>query len=83
MSRYAEPAGSQRTDGHAQIDLNYTQNFPLAHRLNAQIALDVYNIGNSQTGYNISPLLNTPATYGTPRNYYDPRRVQLAFRFTF
>jgi hypothetical protein len=83
-SRYAEPAGSHRTDGHAQIDLNYTQNVPLKSRLNAQTVLDMYNIGNSQTGYNFEQRINNaPATFGTARNYYDPRRVQLAFRLTF
>jgi hypothetical protein len=83
-SRYAETAGIHRTDGHAQVDLNYTQNIPLAHRLNAQVVLDVYNIGNSQTGYNIEDRINNAAgTYGTARNFYDPRRVQLAFRLTF
>ena len=51
--RYSEPAGSQRTNGHFQLDLNYTQNIPLQHRLNAQIAFDLFNLGNSQTGFNI------------------------------
>ena len=26
--RYAEPAGSRRSDGHAQLDVNYTQELP-------------------------------------------------------
>ena len=29
---YAEPAGSRRTDAHAQLDLNYTQDVPLKGR---------------------------------------------------
>ena len=77
--RNAEPAGSRRTDGHFQLDLNYTQNFPLKHRLNAQVAFDLFNLGNSQTGYNIQQSVNN-SLFAQPQNYWDPRRLQISFR---
>lgn len=80
--RYAEPAGSRRTDGHFQMDLNYTQNFPLQHRYTAQLAFDLYNLGNSQTGYNIQQSTHN-SLFGQPQNYWDPRRLQISFRFQF
>jgi hypothetical protein len=81
-SRYAEPAGSHRSDAHVQVDLNYTQNFKLKGRYNLQIAGDLFNVFNSQTGYDIDPYFHS-STYGQPRLYYDPRRFQLAARFQF
>jgi hypothetical protein len=81
-SRYAEPAGSRRTPAHAQLDLNYTQNLPFKTRYNAQASIDLYNVFNSQTGYNIDPAAHS-STFGLPRSYYDPRRIQIALRFNF
>jgi hypothetical protein len=81
-SRFAEPAGSRRTDGHWQLDLNYTQNVPLGGRLNLQIAADFFNVNNRQTGYNFQPAVHD-STFNTARDYYDPRRFQLAARFRF
>jgi hypothetical protein len=81
-SRYAEPAGSRRSDSHFQVDLNYTQNFRLSGRYTLQIAGDLFNVFNSQTGYDIDPRFHS-STYGQPRLYYDPRRFQLAARFLF
>jgi len=81
-ARYAEPAGSHRSDGHWQLDLNYTQNFRLGGRYNLQLAGDLFNVFNEQTGYNIQPAIHN-SQYGQPRNYYDPRRFQLAARFQF
>ncbi|MEZ5319301.1 MAG: hypothetical protein R2752_18005, partial [Vicinamibacterales bacterium] len=82
-SRYAEPAGSNRSDAHWQMDLNYTQNIPLAGgRYNVQVVGDLFNVFNSQTGYNINPNFHS-STYGEPRNYFDPRRFQLAVRIQF
>lgn len=80
-SRYAEPAGRHRTDAHYQVDLNYTQNIPIG-RFNMQVAADVFNLFNRQTGYNIQNKLHS-ANFGTPRSFYDPRRIQLAARFQF
>ncbi len=81
-SRYAEPAGSRRTPTHYQLDLNYTQNFRLKGRYSVQVAGDVFNVFDKQTGYNYQPAFHT-STFGTPRSYYDPRRLQLAVRFQF
>lgn len=81
-SRYAEPAGSRRTDSHFQLDLNYTQNFRLGGRYTLQIAGDLFNVFDSQTGYDIDPKFHD-ALYSQPRRYYDPRRFQLAARFLF
>jgi hypothetical protein len=81
-SRYAEAAGSQRAPSHWQLDLNYTQNIRLLDRLNAQIAADLYNVFDKQTGYNFEPRVHS-ALFGQPRNYFDPLRFQLAFRVRF
>jgi len=50
--RYAEPAGSRRSPMQSDLDLNYTQSFPLTRGLNFQVAVDVFNVLNRQTGYN-------------------------------
>jgi hypothetical protein len=81
-ARFAEPAGTHRTDAHFQLDLNYTQNFKLGSRYNLQLAGDLFNVFNQQTGYNIQPAFHN-SEYGKPRNYYDPLRFQLAARFQF
>jgi Carboxypeptidase regulatory-like domain len=80
--KYAEPAGSHRAPSHAQMDLKYLQNLPVAKRYNAQLDIDLFNVFNSQTGYNIEPRVHA-AGYGTPQSFFDPRRVQVAFRFIF
>lgn len=80
-ARYAEPAGSRRTDAHYQLDFNYTQNIPI-RGYNFQLAADMFNVFDKQTGYNIQNKVNT-AAFGTPRSFYDPRRFQLAMRFQF
>lgn len=76
-SRYAEPAGSRTTGAHYQMDVNYTQNFKLFDRLNLQLRLDVFNLTDNQTGYNIQNKVNS-ASFGSPRSFYNPRRFQLA-----
>jgi hypothetical protein len=80
--KYAEPAGSHRAPSHAQMDLKYLQNLPVGKRYNAQVDIDVFNVSNSQTGYNIEPRIHN-AGYGLPQSFFDPRRVQVAFRFIF
>ena len=50
-SRYAEPAGSRRTPSQTDLDFNYTQNFKLIRGLNLQLAFDMFNVMNRQTGY--------------------------------
>jgi hypothetical protein len=81
-NRYAEPAGSRRTGAHWQLDLNYTQNVRLAARLNLQIAADLFNVFDKQTGYDLQPSVHNSA-FGEPRKYFDPRRFQLAARLRF
>ncbi len=81
-SRYAEPAGSHRTDAHYQFDLNYTQNLHFGGRVTAQLVFDLYNVTNNQTGHAIQNQAHL-ANYGTPRLYYDPRRFQFSMRLQF
>ncbi len=81
-SRYAEPAGSRRTDSHFQIDLNYTQNINLTGNHMIELRVDLFNVFNNQTGYNIQSKVNA-AGFGDPRSYYRPRRVQLAAGYRF
>ena len=50
--RYAEPAGSRRTPSQTDLDLDYTQNFRLMRGFNLQLAFDIFNVLNRQTGYN-------------------------------
>jgi hypothetical protein len=73
---------SRRSDGHWQLDLNYTQNFRLADRLNLQIAADLFNVNNRQTGYNFQPSVHD-SLFNTARDFFDPRRFQLAARLRF
>jgi hypothetical protein len=81
-SRYAEPAGSRRSDAHWQLDLNYTQNIKLPGTLNLQLVADLYNVFNNQTGYSYQPSVHS-AIFGQPRLYFDPRLFQLAARIQF
>ena len=81
-ARFTEPAGSRVTAPHWQVDLNYTQNLRLGGRYNFQVVGDLFNVANRQTGYNFDPRFHT-STFNTPRNYFDPRRFQLAVRFQF
>ena len=81
INRYAEPAGSRRTDDHYQLDLNYTQNFPIGD-YNLQLIADVFNVTDNQTGYNPQPSLNS-SLFGVDRSFYAPQRFQLAVRFQF
>ena len=80
--RHAEPAGSRRTDPHYQLDLNYTQNFQVSTRLNLQLAADLFNLFDRQTGYDPQPSVANSA-FEQPRRYFDPRRFQLAARVRF
>ncbi len=82
--RFAEPAGARRSEGHFQVDLNYTHNVSLgaSGRYGLQFRVDMFNVFNKQTGYNIQPKFNS-AGYGEPRDYYNPRRLQLLAKFLF
>jgi len=81
-NRYAETAGAQRSPSHYQLDLNYTQTVPIFSRYRAVVSADAFNIFNKQTGYNYQPSVHS-ATYGQPRNYFDPRRLEMTVRFEF
>ena len=41
--------------------------------------VDLYNVTNTQTGYNYTPHVHS-SLYGQPRSYLSPRRIQVAFR---
>jgi hypothetical protein len=81
-NRNAEPAGSRRTDSHWQLDLNYTQDFRVRKRVTLQIAADLFNVFDKQTGYNFEAQVHN-SLFNTPRNFFDPRRLQLAARVLF
>ncbi len=81
-NRFAEPAGSRRTDPHYQLDLNYTQTIRVAPRLNTQIVADLYNVFDKQTPYNYNPSFHA-ATFMKPQSFFAPRRFQLAVRVQF
>ena len=82
VSRYGEPAGSRRTDSHYQLDVNYTQYFDFGGRYRVKLAADLFNVFDKQTGYNIQNQVHT-ALFGTPRDFINPRRLQLAVGFEF
>jgi hypothetical protein len=85
--RFDEPAGSRRTSAHSQMDLNYTQSFRLHKTQRLQLALDVFNVFNSQTGYNPDPREHSGTApnpqFGVAQSYFDPRRAQVTVRFQF
>jgi hypothetical protein len=81
-NRYAEPAGSHRTGDHYQLDLNYTQDFPIGDWLNVQARVDVFNVLDQQTGYDVQYNAHS-ANPGTYSSFFDPRRIQLALRLEF
>jgi hypothetical protein len=80
--RFAEPAGSRRTDPHYQVDVNYTQRMGLGDRWNLELVADLFNVFNKQTGYSPQPGVHN-SEFGQPRVYWDPRRLQLAARLLF
>lgn len=83
-ARFGEAAGSRRTDDHYQLDLNYTQGFRLGSRYEIELRADMFNVFDKQTGYNIQNRVHTTSQpFGTPRTFYDPRRLQLAVAFRF
>ena len=78
--RYAEEAGSRRSPSHWQLDLRYTHRLPLPLGTEAEIRIDLFNVFDRQTGYNVNPMVRD-ATFGRPRGYFDPRRIQVAIGF--
>jgi len=82
-SRFAESAGSRRTSDHYQLDLNYTQSFFFGGgAYEIELRGDVFNVFDKQTGYDVEPVV-PEAGFGQPREFYDPRRFQLAVAFRF
>jgi hypothetical protein len=81
-NRYSEPAGSRTGPSHWQLDLNYVHNFRFADRHNLILRLDLYNVFDNQTGYNINPFLSS-STYGQPRNFYRPRLLEVQLKYQF
>ena len=74
--RFAEPAGSRRSASHWQLDLSYDHSFEITPSLDASLRLDVFNVFDRQTGYNMDPYVRD-ATFGRPRSYFDSRRIQI------
>jgi hypothetical protein len=58
-NRYAESAGARLSPSHHQLDLNYTQTFPLSRGMRFQVAVSAFNALNSQTGYNYETRIGT------------------------
>ncbi|MBK6407273.1 MAG: carboxypeptidase regulatory-like domain-containing protein [Holophagales bacterium] len=81
-NRYAEPAGSRTTDDHYQLDLNFTHAFPIGDTFRIEARVDVFNIFDNQTGYNVQDNVHT-ANPGTYQSFYDPRRFQFALNLEF
>ncbi|HEY0141815.1 MAG TPA: carboxypeptidase regulatory-like domain-containing protein [Thermoanaerobaculia bacterium] len=81
-ARYAEPAGSRRSPAHYQVDMTYTQNVGIFRGYNLQFQLDAFNMLDNQTGYDFQPSVHS-AQFGEARQFFDPRRFQLAVRFEF
>ena len=80
--RFAEPAGSRTTPTHWQLDLNYTHNFAVFGDHNLQLRADVFNVFNKQTGYSFQPRVDR-AEFGLPREFFNPRRLQVALSYQF
>jgi hypothetical protein len=82
LIRYAEKAGSRTTGAHRQLDLNYTHTLNLRGRTNLQLDVDLYNVFDTQTGYNPNPSVLS-STFGVPRSFFPPRLLRVAVRFEF
>ncbi|WP_181405138.1 carboxypeptidase regulatory-like domain-containing protein [Aestuariibacter sp. GS-14] len=80
-SRYAEPAGSRRGASHWQMDLSYTQNYEFMDGLVGRFRADLFNVFDKQTGYSYDPYPGD--NFGSPRSYYNPRRIQLSVGLSF
>ncbi|MDH3417321.1 MAG: carboxypeptidase regulatory-like domain-containing protein, partial [Gammaproteobacteria bacterium] len=80
--RFAEPAGSNRTPSHVSLDLNYKHNFEVFGDQNIQLRVDLFNVFDNQTGYNYQTRVDF-SDYGEPRDWFRPRRFQLAVKYQF
>ena len=75
--RYAERAGSRRSPSHWQLELSYTQRFPVLADVQATLRVDLFNVFDRQTGYNINPIVHD-STFGHPRSRFEARRLQVS-----
>jgi hypothetical protein len=80
--RFGEPAGSNLTDSHYQLDLSYTQNFPFGNRFNILLRGEVFNVTDNQTGHAVQPRVDRSG-FGEPTRFIRPRRFQLTVAFQF
>ena len=80
--RFAEPAGSRTSPSHWQLDLNYTHNLNVFGDQNIQLRVDLFNVSDNQTGYAYQPRVDR-AGFGEPREWFNPRRFQLAVKYQF
>jgi len=80
--RNREPAGSRRTEGHHQLDLNYTQDFEFGEDYVLQFRADLFNVYNNQSVTRVNQFF-TSSTFGEPTRQINPRRLQLSFNFVF
>ena len=78
--RYAEKAGSKRSPSHWQFDLSYTHRFRLMQFINPRLRIEIFNLFDRQTGYNVDPYVHS-ATYGQARSHFSSRRVQISLTF--
>ena len=66
--RHALPARPELHAGHPAARRGYS----------LQLAVDLFNVANRQTGYNYRAAVHIGTAFETPRNFYDPRRFQVA-----
>ena len=79
----------QRWSGSIGFCTTYPQTFPACRRALCQqsshrvrVRADLFNIFDNQTGYNIQNKRNS-ANFGDPRDFFNPRRLQLMVKFEF
>lgn len=78
--RFAEKAGNRRSPSHWQLDLSYVHRFERARAWNAHLRVEIFNLFDRQTGYNIDPYANS-STFGKARSRFQPRQVRLSVSF--
>lgn len=81
-NRYAEPAGSRRTSAHNQVDLKYSQGWNIRKAVKLEFMVDVFNLFNKQTGYNVQSLQNN-GNFGLLQSFWNPRRTQVGVKLLF
>jgi carboxypeptidase family protein len=76
--------------GYASVDVRVARPIKLAERLGSEFSVDFFNLFNRvnirdiSTVYGSSDLTNPPiASFGTPRDVFNPRQIQLSFKLKF